>query len=417
MTGTAGEVFALLLLAAVLAAATTPRRVPEAAVAVPAAGLLVAVGVVPWSDAVDELRGLLPTVGFLAAVLVLAHLCDAEGVFSYEGAVAARVCRGSPIRLLAAVVGLAAAVTAVLSLDATVVLLTPVVVATATAVRVRPRPHVYVCAHLANSASLLLPVSNLTNLLAFGSTGLSFLHFGLLMALPWLVAVAVEYAVLRLVFAADLRSPAPDRARPPLPPVPAVPLAVLAATLVGFAATSALGIGPVWAAAAGAAVLAGRRLARGRSSPRTLLTAADLPFVAFVLGLGVVVGAVAAGGLGELVRRLLPNTPTLLGLLATAAVAALLANLVNNLPAVLILLPAVAPGGAGVVLAALIGVNVGPNLTYTGSLATLLWRRLLRQRDAEPSLVDYLRLGAVSVPLVLVASTVALWLSLRVVGT
>jgi arsenical pump membrane protein len=413
---TAGELLALVLLAAVLAAATQ-RRVPEAAVAVPAAALLVALGVVPRAEAADELRGLLPTVGFLAAVLVLAQLCDAEGVFAYAGAVAARVCRGSPVRLLAAVVGLAAAVTAVLSLDATVVLLTPVVVATATTVRVRPRPHVYVCAHLANSASLLLPVSNLTNLLAFGATGLTFLHFGLLMALPWLAAVAVEYAVLRLVFAADLRSPATVGPLAALPAAPVVPLVVLAATLAGFAVTSALGVAPAWAAAAGAAVLATRRLARRTTGPGALLRAADLPFVAFVLGLGIVVRAIAAGGLGDLVRRLLPGPPTLLGLLATAALAALLANLVNNLPAVLILLPAVAPGGAALVLAALLGVNVGPNLTYTGSLATLLWRRLLQRREAGPSFVDYLRLGAVSVPLVLLASTGALWLSLRVVGT
>lgn len=192
-----------------------------------------------------------------------------------------------------------------------------------------------------------------------------------------------------------------------------VPLVVLAATLVGFAVTSAVGIAPAWAAAGGAVALAARRT----TTPRKLLAAADLPFAAFVLGLGLVVRAVADGGVGDLVRRLAPDTPTLLGLLATAALAAVLANLVNNLPAILLLLPVVAPGGPGLVLAALIGVNVGPNLTYTGSLATLLWRRLLRHGDAAPSLADYLRLGAVSVPLVLLASTTALWLSLRLVGT
>jgi arsenical pump membrane protein len=113
----------------------------------------------------------------------------------------------------------ASVVTAVLSLDATVVLLTPVVFATAAALRVRPKPHVYACTHLANSASLLLPASNLTNLLAFADSGLSFARFAALMSLPWVVAIGVEYAVFRRVFAADLATspPAPTPARPQVP--------------------------------------------------------------------------------------------------------------------------------------------------------------------------------------------------------
>ena len=92
---------------------------------------------------------------------------------------------------------IAAATTAILSLDATVVLLTPVVLATVRALRVPSRPHLYATAHLSNTASLLLPVSNLTNLLAFSAAGLSFTRFSVLMAAPWLLAVAVEYAVFR----------------------------------------------------------------------------------------------------------------------------------------------------------------------------------------------------------------------------
>src|SRR5207253_9831918 len=112
--------------------------------------------------------------------------------------------RGSPRRLLVVVFVIAATVTAALSLDATVVLLTPVVFAAAATLGAPARPAVYACGHLANSASLLLPVSNLTNLLAFAASGLGFLRFSGLMALPWLSVVAVEYLVLRRFFAADL---------------------------------------------------------------------------------------------------------------------------------------------------------------------------------------------------------------------
>jgi arsenical pump membrane protein len=102
------------------------------------------------------------------------------------------------------VFAVAAVITAVLSLDATVVLLTPVVFATAARLAARPRPHVYACTHLSNTASLLLPVSNLTNLLAFAASGLSFTRFAALMTLPWVVAVGTEYLVFRRFFATDL---------------------------------------------------------------------------------------------------------------------------------------------------------------------------------------------------------------------
>ena len=139
-----------------------PWGLPEAVGAVPGAGLVVLLGLVSWQDAGRELVVLGPTVGFLAAVLTLAHLADDAGVFRYAGWVAGRVSRGSPRRLLGVLFVIASAVTAVLSLDATVVLLTPVVLATAMRMRVRAKPHLYACTHLANSASLLLPVSNLT---------------------------------------------------------------------------------------------------------------------------------------------------------------------------------------------------------------------------------------------------------------
>ena len=406
---------ALVLLAAVLAfAVVRPHGLPEAVVAVPAGVLVVATGLVSWSAARSELASLLPTVAFLAAVLVLAHLADAEGVFRYAGGVAARLSAGSPVRLLGTVFGVAAIVTAVLSLDATVVLLTPVVFATAAAVGVRPRPHVYACTHLANSASLLLPVSNLTNLLAFAASGLSFVAFAELMALPWIAVIAVEYAVFRLFFAADLGTPArPARARPVRAPRWA--LTVLGLTLAGFAVVEQLGLQPAWAAAAGALLLAVPRLRRSPREAGPLLLETNPPFLAFVLGLALVVLAVRQHGLDRVVSALAPHDAGLGGLLVAAGVAALLANVLNNLPATLVLLPAVAHM-PGLVLAVLVGVNVGPNLTYVGSLATLLWRQILHVRDAAPATGEFLRLGVLTVPACLLAGVAALWTGLTLWG-
>ena len=113
----------------------------------------------------------------------------------------------------------------------------------------------------------------------------------------------------------------------------------------------------------------------------------------------------------------MPAGTSLPALLATAALAAALANVINNLPAVLVLLPLAAATGPAAVLAVLIGANIGPNLTYVGSLATLLWRRVLREHDqGEPDLAEFTRLGLLTVPAGLVLATVALWAGLKVIG-
>jgi arsenical pump membrane protein len=403
-------VSAVVLVATLVVATAAPERVPPAAVAVPGAVYLVLVGAVGYADAEQAVRRIAPTVGFLVVVLLLASLADAEGLFGWAATVTARQAGRSARRLFVRVVVLSAVVTAVLSLDATVVLLTPVVLATAARMRVPARPHAYAAGHLANSGSLLLPVSNLTNLLAFAATGLTFFHFTGLMLLPWLLAVAVEFAVLGRLFRGDLAAPVGE----PVTEVPGVPLfalVVVGLTILGFGLVSMAGFSPAWPGLAGVVLLAGRRLVRRTSSVAELARAADVPFALFVFGLSVVVLSVLRAGLQEWLDALLPDGQGLLALLGVAAIGAVLANLLNNLPATLALLPVATAGGLGTVLAMLIGVNVGPNLSYVGSLANLLWRRVLGEQ--APSAVRFSLIGLATVPLTLVLATAGLWTALR----
>jgi arsenical pump membrane protein len=411
----AALVLALLALAITLGAAIAQSRsLPEWAAALLGAVVLVAVGAISLSGARHALGELGPTVGFLAALLILAEGCRREGVFSAIGAWLVRGSRGQPVRLLALTFTASALVTAVLGLDATVVLLTPVVFLTAARLRTAAKPYAYACTHLANSASLLLVVSNLTNLLAFRASRLSFAHFAALMALPWLAALAVEWIAFRWFFASDLRrSEATPRGGGEAPAVPRFALVVLGLTLAGLALSSVLGVAPVWFAVAGAVAITAPALARRRLEPGALARAAEPGFLVFVLGLGVIVAAAGDHGLRSAVTSVLPGGGSFPDLLAIAALSAVLANLVNNLPATLILAPAAAALGTGPLLAVLIGVNVGPNLTYAGSLATLLWRRILRAEDAEVEVGEFTRLGLLTVPAGLILCTAAAWLSVR----
>ncbi len=412
--GALAEIIAIaVLVLSLVAAIVRPFGLSEAAIAVPGAVLVVITGIVSSHDALDRLKEIGPTVAFLAGILVFGHLCAEAGVFDYLGARAALASAARPRRLLILVVVLAAIITAVLTLDATVVLLTPVVMTTVRRMQVAARPHAYACTHLANSGSLLLPVSNLTNLLAFAASGLSFGHFAALMVVPWLLACGCEWLALRTFFRSDLpdepgATPAEIRA------APRYALAILAITVAGFVITSSLKVNPAWAAFGGCALLLAPRVRRRDIRPRSLVAEASPGFCLFVLALAVIVLGVTKHGLGHALDSITPSGTGLLALLGAAFLAAAVANLVNNLPATLALIPIVT-GQPALVLAVLIGVNVGPNATYGGSLATLLWRRLLPD-DAKPRAREFHVLGFATVPVIMALTTVALWGGYQLIG-
>lgn len=412
---------AYLLLAAVLIfAVIRPWDLPEAIAAVPAAGIVVFAHLSPWSTVAEEFTELTPTLIFLGAILVLAWTAAEEGVFTYAADLMLRYGMKSGQRLFTLTFVAASLSTAFLSIDATVVLLTPIVISTAVTSNIRPRPFAYACNHLSNSASVLLPVSNLTNLLLFAQLGISFTTFGMIMIGPGLVIIFIEYLALSWFFSNDLHAPVMSRparaSRRPSIPV----LAILASTIVGFTSSQFIHVPPAYVALAGALGMTFYRLRRVGPGQRSttlwsMTRAANPEFLAFVAALSIVVLPLRLGPAGSVLEHHFPAGETLLALVLASGFAALLANVVNNVPAALMLAPIVAHSPP-LALAALIGLNVGPNLTYTGSLATLLWRRILDSHDHPADVLVFTRLGLLTVPASLLGGTLALWASLHLLG-
>ena len=423
LTTTSADVSGVVALAGLLVVAHRhPRPRVEALAAVGATALVLATGLISPDGAWEAARPLLPVVAFLVTILVVAEVCAEAGVFTAAAERVRRHSRGRPVSLFAGTFLLAALVTTVLSLDATVVLVTPVAVGAALGMRASPRPVAYACLRMANSASLLLPVSNLTNLLAMPHLDLTFLGFAARMAPALAVVLVVEYVGLRLLFRHELHGPttpseaeahvqrsgAPEQQAKRLEPFPVVLVGLM---LLGFAVVSPLGIEPAWVSAVAAVVLVGWARHRRLASWHAVAHAAHPSFALFVLALGVVVAGLGSGFLGDAVADVLPDDTSYGSLVFVAVLATVAAAVLTNLSATLLLLPLLAPLGTDAILAALVGLGVGSGLTWTGSLANLLWRRtLVRHGDAGPMLgsAAFHRVSLTLTPIALLAAVTAL---------
>lgn len=396
------------LVALLVTAYEHPRGRVEAVVGLAAAGATLATGILGWADVRDTVEHLGPVVLFLITILVVGDVCARAGLFAAAATRVREAGRGRPVPIFTGVFLLAAAVTAVLSLDATVVLVTPVVIGAAVAAGTSYRPGAHACLRMANSASLLLPVSNLTNLLAMPHLDLTFGGFALVMAPVLAVVLVVEYVGLRLLFRRELSEPPAPVEPPDHPALPVVPLVVVGLMLAGFGLGSPFGVDPFWFSGAAAVVLLAWGRRRGLLSLGDAVNAAHPAFALFVLCLGVVVAAISTGFLGDWVADVLPTGTDFASLLAIALLATLLANLLTNLSATLLLVPLLAPLGDAAVLAALLGLNIGSGLSYTGSLANLLWRRGLVRLGHPPSQREFHRVSLLVTPISLVSAVAVL---------
>jgi arsenical pump membrane protein len=378
-----------------------PREIAEVWWVGAGALLLVLARLVPLSLAVHAVGEGADVYFFLLGMMLLSQLASEHGVFDWLSGWTIRSARGSSARLFTLVYGAGTVVTIFLSNDATAVVLTPAILAAVKRAEVAPRPHLFVCAFIANAASFVLPISNPANLVVFQHGMPSLGRWLASFALPSLLSITATYGALRLYFRSELRGELGGRSKDePLPTGGRWVVGGLALVVVVLLVASAFNV------ELGLPTLAVAGVVTAAVSLRTRLLVAAL----FVL-----VDAVESVGALALARGLLARAsslPAVPGALLTAAVVAVANNLVNNLPLGLIAGATIHAASPSALLthSILVGIDLGPNLSITGSLATILWLLALRKGKVQVGFLDFFKVGAIAMPAALIASIAGLLL-------
>ena len=387
--------------AATAAVITRPFKWPEAIWAVAGAVLLLVLGLMPIGAAVGAVGKGMDVYLFLIGMMLLSETAREQGLFDWVAATAAINAKGSTARLFTLVYCTGIVTTTFLSNDATAVVLTPAVYAAAKKAKAEPLPLLFACALIANAASFVLPISNPANLVLYGGKmpplGQWFGSF----ALPSLASIVVTYLALRWVKRRDLAGDCTCEVdREALSTGGKAAFAGIAATAVLLIAMSAfdLPLGLPTCVAGVVTMLAVCALAK--QSPVTLITSVSWTVLPLVAGLFVLVEALdRTGVIGTVARALqqLSADPVwAAGLSGTLL--AFVSNLMNNLPAGLVASTAVAQAHPPrlVIDGLLIGVDLGPNLSITGSLATILWLQAIRREGEDVGFWKFLKVGTVT---------------------
>jgi len=402
-------VSAVVATCAIAAVATSgvivrPWRVPEAVWPVVGVVVLLLLGLLPLTDVWRGIAKGTDVYLFLTGMMLLAELARTEGLFDWMAGHAARMAHGSASRLFNLVYAVGTVVTIFLSNDATAVVLTPAIAAVARTARAKePLPYLFICAFIANAASFVLPISNPANLVIYGRQMPSLAQWLPRYALAALLSIGATYVVLRLTQRRALEQTLEaDVERPQLSPGGKATGVGILATAVVLMLASALDLPLGWPTFAAGVVTVTIVLVRSHTAPR-MLREVSWGVIPLVAGLFVLVEALDHVGVIHAASDALQHaaagsaTRTAWGAGTLIAVAS---NLVNNLPAGLIAGTAVqaAHVPATVTRAVLIGVDLGPNLSVTGSLATILWLTALRRDGQHVSAWSFLKLGILVMP-------------------
>ena len=380
---------------------TRPFKWPEAVWAVAGALLLVVLGLLPAQQALQAVGKGTDVYLFLFGMMVLSEVGRREGLFDWVAVLAVNHAKGSPRRLFFLVYVVGVVITTFLSNDATAVVLTPAVFAAAKKAQTKPLPLLFVCALIANAASFVLPISNPANLVLYGNHIPPLLTWMARFAVPSVLSVVATFFMLRWSQRHALQGAcASELERVELSMSGRIALGGIGVTALALLVVSAFDIQLGWPTAILGALTAAIVLIQERKSPMPMIREISWSVLPLVAGLFVLVEMLEQTGVvGHLadVLRAATQHGEIAAAAASGGIIAIGSNLVNNLPAGLIasstLMQAHSP--ERVVDALLIGVDLGPNLSITGSLATILWLNAIRREGENVSFLMFLKVGAV----------------------
>jgi arsenical pump membrane protein len=403
-----------IALLSILGMLIRPRDVAEAYWVCGGALFLLIAGLVPLRQAGHAVYEGLDVYLFLAGMMILAELAREEGVFDWIANIAAARASASPQRLFVLVYLAGVVVTALLSNDATAVVLTPAVLAVVRRAKANAKPHLLACALVANAASFVFPISNPANLVVFGRAMPSLAVWLRIFVPPSIASIAVTFVCLRWLCRNDLQGAMEGHLTGlKLTTQGKLALAGLLISAAVLIAASALGL-PLGAPTCLAAIFAMLVVARhNRSVPLRVAKGVSWSVLPLVAGLFVIVEALRNAGMLRLTfggLQWLAQTPAVIAKFTAGFTAALLSNGMNNLSVGLIGGMALRHSSdTGVIPhAILLGVDLGPNLSVTGSLATILWLMALRREKIEVTAWEFLKTGMLAMPLALAASLLVL---------
>ena len=387
-----------------------PRNVPEVYWIGSGVIALLLLRLVTWKMAERAAEKALDVCLFLIGMMLLSELAREHGVFDWLSSVAVRRAHGSCALLFALVFGVGTLVTIFMSNDATAVVLTPAILTAVRKAKVQPLPYLFVCAFIANAASFVLPISNPANLVVFHNNMPPLAQWLVSFGVPSLLSIGATFAVLRWIFRKELSARIECKVEAqPLRGDGKLVLAGLGAMVAVLLLASAFGRDLGLPTCVIALVITAVVSIKARDNPVKLFREISWETLVLVVGLFVMVDAMESiGAMGVTQKWLLwaEQLGVWSGTLITGFAVGIANNLVNNLPLGLIAGSTVQAEHVKGLLAnaVLIGVDLGPNLSITGSLATILWLIALRKEKLEVSFWGFLKVGAVAMPVALFMS-------------
>jgi arsenical pump membrane protein len=407
---------------------TRPFRWNEAVIAMAGAGVLLLLGLIRPADACYTLVRDWNTFLFFLGMMTLSALAETAGLFDWLAAQAARFAGKSAARLFLNVFLLGTLISAILSNDATALILTPIVYVLVTKLRLPVLPYLFACTFIADTASFLLPVSNPINIIIISRFPLDLWTFMRLLFLPSLVVIAINIGVFFLLYRKQLKGTFDIQRLPSAKQAVRheayfrYTCAVLVAVSLAYVVASAVQLPLSLIALGGALLLLIGAIYWKQISLHQTAKRISWSIFGFIAGMFIVVRAIEGTGLTTIFGNWLIHLSggTSFGaVMAGTAGAALGTNLINNVPMAVVMISAL--GGIhhaapalqhGFLAATIFGCDLGPNLTMVGSLATVLWLLILRRRGVDVSGLDYFKIGVVVTPLMLLAGALTIWLVL-----